>query len=77
MQTGHDDRSHYTHSQATYYSLQTGHLTAVPIARIPRRVVATVTGLRDDPMGTNSFSVIVDFLLVPMSFNMQTCLDLH
>ena len=77
LQTGHDRRSYSTYSQATYYSLQTGHLTVVPIARIPRRVVVTATGMRNDPMGTNSFSGIVDVLLVPVSFTMQTCLDLY
>ena len=55
--------------------LSRGHITTVPTARMPRRLLLTancfVVG------GDRKFAFIVDILLIPPSFNAQTCFDLY
>ena len=72
----HNGRSYHTHSQGTYYSLQTGHITVVPTARIPKRLAVTANCYNFGGDG-NRFSFIVDILLVPLSFDMETCFKLY
>jgi len=52
-----------------------GYIKTVPTARMPRRLLLTancyVSGADE------KFAFLVDVLLVPLSFNVQTCFDLY
>jgi hypothetical protein len=62
----------------TYYSLKTGHITVVPIIRIPRRLVLTSNSyLSGNANGSNLYTFMIDVLLVPLSFNVGACFDLY
>jgi hypothetical protein len=57
---------------------ETGHMTVIPTTRIPRRLVLTSNSyLFDSSVGCNLYTFMVDVLLVPLSFNMETCFDLY
>jgi len=55
-----------------------GYITTVPTTSIPRRLVLTANcyyfGSDDD---RNDFAFLLDVLLVPPDFNVQTCFDLY
>ena len=73
-------RSHFhcTHPQATYHTLRIGHITIVPTAgRIPRHLVSTANCCHAGSLIGSRFTFIIDVLLVPSSFNMQTCFNLY
>ncbi|KAH9959296.1 hypothetical protein BC827DRAFT_1384732 [Russula dissimulans] len=59
------------------YSLQTGHITIVPTSQIPKRLLLTTNCVHFGGHSNNTFTYIVDVLLVPVSFNMQTCFQLY
>jgi len=59
------------------YSIEKGHITFVPTARIPKRIVLTTNCFNIGGFPNNTFTYIVDVLLVPISFNMQTCFHLY
>jgi len=59
------------------YTPETGHLTIVSTARIPKRVLLTANCLHTGGSMNNTFSFILDVLLVPMSLHMQTCFNLY
>jgi hypothetical protein len=65
------------HPQATYYTLQTGHVTIAPTAQIPKRFVLTTLFINHNHSPYDMFAFTVDVLLVPVYFNMQTCPHLY
>ncbi|KAH9959324.1 hypothetical protein BC827DRAFT_511707 [Russula dissimulans] len=54
-----------------------GHITIAPGARIPERLVLTARGGHRGTPPINTFSFILDVLLVPIHHNMETCHDLY
>ncbi|KAH9958427.1 hypothetical protein BC827DRAFT_1385125 [Russula dissimulans] len=60
------------------YNKQTGHITAIPIMRIPKRLVLTSNSyLYGNITGNNLYTFMIDVLLVPLSFNAEACFDLY
>jgi len=60
------------------YNKQTGHITVIPIIRIPKRLVLTSNSyLYGNSTGNNLYTFMIDVLLVPLSFNAETCFDLY
>ncbi|KAH9961803.1 hypothetical protein BC827DRAFT_1267463 [Russula dissimulans] len=64
---------------ARNFSLQTGYLNVVSASHVPKpkRIVTTTICFNSGPFGTNSFSGIIDILLVPLSYPMNICFDLY
>ncbi|KAH9958493.1 hypothetical protein BC827DRAFT_567449 [Russula dissimulans] len=56
-----------------------GYMTTVHTPRLPRRLFLTANCYHygDQDWKWNKFTFIVDVLLVPLSFNAQTCFDLY
>ncbi|KAH9960114.1 hypothetical protein BC827DRAFT_1155908 [Russula dissimulans] len=72
----------YTHPQATDYTLQTARIKASETTRIPKRFVCTALGYNivhgSYPGGPNDkFAIVVDVLLVPISFKQEVYSDLY
>jgi len=77
LQSGHIMVVSTTRIPSTNYTLQTGHITIVPTARIPKRIILTANCFHGGSSPINSYTCIVDVLLVPISFNMETCFNLY
>ncbi|KAH9958415.1 hypothetical protein BC827DRAFT_560315 [Russula dissimulans] len=60
------------------YDVKTGHITVIPTTRIPRRLTLTSNSyLYHNDGDKNRYTFLIDVLLVPHSFNMETCFDLY
>ncbi|KAH9958425.1 hypothetical protein BC827DRAFT_560673 [Russula dissimulans] len=60
------------------YNMQTGHITAIPILRIPRRLVLTSNSYcYGNKSGGHLYTFMIDVLLVPLSFNAEACFGLY
>ncbi|KAH9959325.1 hypothetical protein BC827DRAFT_1156336 [Russula dissimulans] len=58
-------------------STDQGHITIVPGARIPGRLVLSAECYHRGSHPDNAFSFLLDVLLVPIHFNVETCFDLY
>ncbi|KAH9958421.1 hypothetical protein BC827DRAFT_1219435 [Russula dissimulans] len=59
------------------FSWETGFISVIPAPRLPRRVVLTAECYHGGRAPDNTFAFTVDVLLVPTSFNMETCFHLY
>jgi len=69
-------REHATFDVASVAADAKGYMTTVPVIRIPKRLVFMANGLHYGGTLSN-FTFMVDILLVPVSFNVQTWAELY
>ncbi|KAH9959294.1 hypothetical protein BC827DRAFT_1214156 [Russula dissimulans] len=70
-------REHVDMNIAENFSTDKGYITIVPTANIPKRLVLTADCFHPGKAPDNVFTFTVDLLLVPTSFDMQTCYHLY
>jgi len=56
---------------------RSGYITTIPSIRMPRRLTLTANCYASGTGSKFNFAFIIDVLLVPLSFNVNTCFDLY